>query len=110
MRHSAIFIFAFLAVMISCKKDTTTPSTTNTTLPDVFSKKFASAVTVYVDGDFIVLKSTAIPNHKSPYFAKTDNRYEAYNGANSAFVINPNSIIIQSLTFKIPLNPKESSN
>ncbi len=106
-----ILLFVFiLGVVLSCSKSDPSPasSTTNTTLPDVFKNKFSSAVTVYVDGDFIVLKSTAIPNHKSPYFSKTDSRYEAYNGTNANFVINPNSIISQSLTFKIPLNPKES--
>ncbi len=111
---SLLFI-AFVGLFFSCSKSdpspatTTTTTTTNTTLPDVFSKKFTSAVTVYVDGTFIVLKSTAIPNHKSPYFNKTDSRYEAYNGTNTSFAINPNSILTQSLTFKIPLNPGESS-
>ena len=110
---TSTLLVALIIPTFSCKKDDpspTTTTTTNTTLPDVFSKKFSSTVTVYVDGDFIILKSTAIPNHKSPYFSKTDSRYEAYNGTNTAFAINPNSIQSQSLTFKIPLNPAESSS
>lgn len=110
---TSLFFIALIGLSFSCKKNDpspTTTTTTNTTLPDVFSKKFTSTVTVYVDGDFIVLKSTAIPNHKSPYFSKTDSRYEAYNGTNASFAINPNSITSQSLTFKIPLNPAESNS
>ncbi len=110
MKKAILLYGLLIGFTVSCKKSDPTPSTTttNTSLPDVFTNKFSSSVTVYVDGDFIVLKSKAIPNHKSPYFSKTDSRYEAYNGTNTSFAINPNSIIEQSLTFKIPLNPKES--
>ncbi len=113
MKSGMLICALLFVVSFSCKKDDPAPATTtstNTTLPTVFSTKFSSSVTVYVDGDNIVLKSNAIPNHKSPYFSKTDSRYEAYNGTNASFAINPNSITEQSLTFKIPLNPKEASS
>ena len=66
--------------------------------------KFVSGVTVTQDGSNIVIVSTGVPNHKSPYFAATDARYEAYNGTGT-FVQNPNTIATQSLTFRIPANP-----
>jgi YHYH protein len=110
MRSVSLLSILVLIVFFSCKKDDPIVSTTTTSnLPAVFSKKFSSSVTISVDGDNIVLKSNAIPNHKSPYFSKTDTRYEAYNGTNANFAINPNTIAEQSLTFKIPLNPKEAS-
>jgi hypothetical protein len=99
----------FLAVAMSCKKDDPSPSS-STSVPTVFSTKFSSTVTITMDGENIVLKSNGVPNHKSPYFAKTDGRYEAYNGTNTSFAINPNSIKEQSLVFKIPSSPKEASN
>ena len=36
-------------------------------------------------------------------------RYEAYNGTNPLFKAAPNAIAVQSLTFKIPINPKEAT-
>ena len=104
MRILSISMLVFL--LLSCKTSDPAPTTA---VPDVFTK-FSSSVTIYVDGNFVVLKSNGIPNHKSPYFGSTDNRYEAYNGTNTSFAINPNSIKEQALTFKIPVNPAESSS
>src|SRR5450631_2506818 len=94
-----IFLFT---MSMSCKKNSSDSSSTGSTatLPAVFSK-FNSTVQVYVDGSYVVIKSNGIPDHKSPYFATTDSRYEAYNGTNPAFVLNPNRIAEQTLTFKI---------
>jgi len=66
--------------------------------------KFVSGVTVTQSGSTITITSDGVPNHKSPYFASTDARYEAYNGTGT-FNKNPNSIVTQSLTFRIPANP-----
>ncbi|MDN5204759.1 YHYH protein [Fulvivirgaceae bacterium BMA10] len=78
-------------------------------LPEVFSK-FNDNIEVYVEGNFVVIKSDGIPDHNSPYFSTSDNRYEAYNGSNQAFHLNPNRITSQNYTFRIPLNPAEASN
>lgn len=67
--------------------------------------KFVSGVTVARDGAMMVISSNGVPNHKSVYFAATDSRYEAYNGTNASFAKNPNSILAQNLTFRIPANP-----
>jgi len=102
-----LFMIGCMLFAFSCK--TSSDPTPTTAVPDVFSK-FSSSVTIYVDGNFVVLKSNGIPNHKSPYFGASDNRHEAYNGTNTSFAINPNSIKEQSLTFKIPLSPVEASS
>lgn len=99
-------ILVIATVNIACKKDSnssTTPVVT-ATVPDIF-KKFNATVLTSSDGNFITLKSNGITDHKSPYFATSDSRYEAYNGSNAAYAKNPNSIATQSLTFKIPANP-----
>ena len=116
-----IFLFIVIAaagVSFSCKKDTVTTTTTGTTtLPDVF-KKFSSTIQgttlqVYVEGNYVVIKSNGLPDHKTPYYKGTQwasTMYEAYNGSNSAWSQNPNTIASQSLVFKIPLNPAKASS
>lgn len=94
----------------SCTKEAaSTTSGTNTgtstvTVPEVF-KKFNSTVTVSSDGTTITIKSDGVPDHKSCYFATSDARYQAYNGTNTAFNKNPNSIGTKNYTFKIPASP-----
>lgn len=98
-------------LLLSCKKDsagTGTSTGTTTTVPDVF-KKFNATVTISVEGNYIVLKSNGIPDHKSPYFATTHAQYEAYNGTNPNYAKNPNSILTQNFVFKIPLNPSKAT-
>jgi hypothetical protein len=66
---------------------------------------FSSNVTVWQDGNTMVIQASAVPNHKSPYFPINDPRYEAYNGPNPNFMQNPNTIATQTLEFRIPANP-----
>jgi hypothetical protein len=95
---------------IACKKSSTSSTTTTpATLPAIYSK-FNSALQVYTEGNYVVIKTNSVPDHKSPYFATSDPRYEAYNGTNPNFMLNPNRIIDQSLTFKIPITPAESAS
>ena len=112
MKKNSIIISVILLTLIAgtgCKKSTTTTTTTPpaATLPAMYSK-FSAALQIYVEGNYVVIKSTGIPDHKSPYFQPTDARYEAYNGTNPAFVLNPNRIMAQTITFKIPITPAES--
>jgi hypothetical protein len=112
MRKILLFLIVTIATasfILSCKKDDGTNTTTpTTTLPSIFSK-FNSTVTISVSGNFVVLTTNDIPDHKSPYFATTDSRYEAYNGTNTAFMKAPNTIVSQNITFKIPINPTVST-
>jgi hypothetical protein len=106
---SVIGIGLLMIGSLACSKDATTSSSatnsgTTTTLPDVF-KKFNSTVTISTDGTTITLKSDGVPDHKSCYFATSDARYQAYNGSNTAFSKNPNSIGTKSFVFKIPASP-----
>jgi hypothetical protein len=102
---------------IACKKtEEATTSTSSTTmdisiLKDKFysTSAFSSTATATVEGDFLVVKTNGIPDHKSPYYATTDARYEAYNGTNTRYFKIPNSIVTQSYTFKIPLKPTSAT-
>ncbi|MBL0182947.1 MAG: YHYH protein [Chitinophagaceae bacterium] len=101
-------------LLTQCKKSSDTTTTTGggtTAVPAVFSK-FNSTVTISVEGNFVVLKSNGLPEHKSPYYQGTAwaaTLYEAYNGTNPAFMINPNRIASQNLVFKIPISPAVNS-
>lgn len=81
--------------------------------PLALYKKIYGATSIYQDGNFVVIKSEDLPDHKSPYYLGTQwesSLYEDYNGDNNQFNLNPNRIKKQNMTFKIPLNPTPSSN
>jgi hypothetical protein len=117
IRFLGSLFLAALLLNIACKKSntTTTPTGgggTNATLPAVF-QKFAGTVQVYTEGNFVVLKTNGLPDHKSPYYNGTQwaaTLYEAYNGTNPAWSQNPNKIATQNLTYKIPVNPAVAAN
>ncbi len=115
-----MYLFA-AAVLAACTKNDATPSnastsssstssTSSTTVPDVY-KKIYGATDIYVEGDYIVIKCNGLPDHKSPYYESTQwsSLYEAYNGTNANFSINPNRISSFSYTFKIPRNPASAA-
>ncbi|EAY32098.1 YHYH protein [Microscilla marina] len=117
-----LLIALFVCIGItSCKKDAddATPTTTNTggsdttstgtELPEAF-KLFINDTEAKVDGDFVVITAKGVPDHKSPYWARNNALYEAYNGSNVNFKQNPNVIAEQNFTFRIPLNPAEATN
>ncbi len=96
---------------LSCKKSDSGSGSGTTTLPDVY-KKIYGATSVYAEGDYVYIKSTGVPDHKSPYFQGTAwaaTKYEAYNGTNPMWSQNPNKIASFNFTFKIPLNPQKAA-
>lgn len=68
-----------------------------------FYKNFGNGVTVTVEGNFVVISSRNLPDHKSPYYASGSTNFEAYNGTNTQFVLNPNRIQEQQLKLRIPI-------
>jgi hypothetical protein len=105
-----VLLFSSFLLLQGCLNSEETPlSTTTKDLPAVF-ERFTDNVNVYVDGIYIVIETDDIPNHGSPYFNQSDSRYEAYNGSNANFNLNPNRIATQSLTFRIPYEPVASVN
>lgn len=104
--------FALVIIFISCKKNKSTDIVDVATADLSIYKKIYGASSVTQDGNFVVIKSNDLPDHKSPYYQNTQwssTKYEAYNGSGQ-FVKNPSSIVSQNLTFRIPLNPKEAAN
>jgi hypothetical protein len=104
--------FSLMILTISCSKSSssTTASTTNTSVavPAVYNKIYG-AVSITHDGTYMTIKTKNLPDHKSTYYPTSNALYEAYTGTTFGgfnFQKNPNSILEQSETFKIPVNPK----
>jgi hypothetical protein len=106
----SLALLPFLMGILGCDTETETdPDIVSADLPEAF-KKIYGATDIYVDGAYVIVEVTGVPDHKSPYFQNTSSLYEAYNGTNSLFQINPNRITTQDYTFKIPIEPKASTN
>jgi hypothetical protein len=109
-----ILATTLLAIILGCDTtDDPSSSSNNTTeIPDVYSKIYG-ATDMYIDGNYLVIKSNGRPDHKSPYYQNTtwsSTLYEAYNGSNDLWNQNPNKIGNVNYTFRIPLNPVVSVN
>jgi hypothetical protein len=76
-------------------------------LPSVYNKIYG-ATSITFDGTWVTIKFNALPDHKSIYYPTTNPLYENFSGTTfggGTFVKNPNSILTQNITMKIPVNP-----
>jgi hypothetical protein len=105
---SSLTIVILLASCSKSSSTTTTDTSTSIAVPAVYLKIYG-ATSITNDGTYITIKTKDLPDHKSPYYASTNALYEAYTGTTFggvSFSKNPNSIVEQSGTIKIPVNPK----
>ncbi len=110
MKHISILLaLTFITMSCSDNESSTEPIEETSEVPAIY-QRFTDNVSLYIEGDYLVVETDDVPNHSSPYFATTDARYEAYNGNNQNFNINPNRIVEQSITIRIPLNPTVASS
>lgn len=103
---------AFLFIMACSKKNNDPIGSTSSTIPDIY-KKIYGAADMYVEGNYVVIKTKDLPDHNSPYYKGTQwesSKYEAYNGSNASYFSNNVSIQQQNLTFKIPISPTVAGN
>jgi hypothetical protein len=99
----------FALVAVSCDDDEKETTPPGDEVPAVYEKIYG-ATDMYVEGDFIVIKSTGLPEHKSPYFKGTQWESTQYvNDTRPGFNAAPNKIASFSYTYKLPLNPKEAA-
>ncbi len=78
------------------KSSTDNPTSSGGTdsIPAVY-KKLYGATSLTLDGDYIVIKTIGLTDHKSVYYKGTqwqDSLYEAYNGTNAQFMAAPGVI------------------
>ncbi|KAA5537010.1 YHYH protein [Taibaiella lutea] len=98
----------------ACHKDKKDPDpNTDPTDELAIYKRIYGATSVTKDGDYVVITTKDLPDHKSPYYKGTQwesTLWEAYNGSNSNWSQNPNKIAESDLTFRIPMHPAEASS
>jgi hypothetical protein len=79
-------------------------------VPAVY-QKIKNVEDIYLEGNYVVIKTKNLPDHKSTYYEGTQWEaalYESYQGSNSQYHTNPNRVTEQNLTFRIPINPNEA--
>ena len=116
---SVCLTIIFFATACSKKDDvqtaTITPTPTPVAVPSVYTKIYgASSITN--DGTYITIKTSDQPDHKSAYWPTTSPLYEAFTPSTTspsftggAFMRAPNTILTQTITLKIPVNPTVAS-
>lgn len=83
----------------------TSPTTTTTQassgLPTAYAR-FGGSATVSLDGSTVVIRTTDVPDHVSPYFGTGSGSYEA---PQAGMQINANRIASQSIVLRVPVSP-----
>ncbi|PWJ59943.1 YHYH protein [Dyadobacter jejuensis] len=119
MKKTSRYLLPLIAclslVYLSCDKSATAavdPEITEADVPAVFSKIYG-ATSITSDGTYVTIKTNGVPDHKSIYQSASSGLYEDFSGSTFGgyqFIKNPNTIATQSLTFKIPIEPKVASS
>ncbi len=106
-----IIFIGLLFLQIACKKDDVVTTTTTSEVPAIY-KKIYGATSVSLDGNFVVIKSTGSPDHKSIYYPTSNALYENFSGTTFGGVTfrkNPNTIATYNYVFKIPVKPAKAT-
>ena len=109
---AVVLAFAALACGTGSSSPTSTPdnntggSTTTTSLPAGYSQ-FTGSATVTLSGSTVIVSTTDIPNHKSPYFGVGNANYVA---PTAGISLNPNKIAAQNYVLRIPASPTASAS
>ena len=107
----SINLLVLSAILLSCNITNQT-ATVIYPVPDVY-KKVYGATSITSDGSFITIKTQDLPDHESVYYSSGNVLYKDFSGTTydkNTFSKNPNSIVAQNYTFKIPLNPVVATN
>ncbi len=102
-----LFMASVIALSFSgCSKQQEETATNPVAVPAVYLKIYG-ATSITNDGSYITIKTSGVPDHKSVYYPVGNALYEAFTGTTfggNTFVKNPNTIVTQTLTFKIPVS------
>lgn len=117
-----IVIGAITCFLFSCSSDSDDSAVPNDgTTTNNFSKLYAKMYNITsIDtsgSENVIIKTTDVPDHKSPFFPVGNDKYEAYNGDNPSFstqinlmgTISDPDLLSQNITFTFPRYPKVSS-
>lgn len=115
--HLTLFTAAVVLILACSSPATPTATSTSTSstttsgsiaanAPAMYQRFLSSAVTITVEGTTVVLKSNAVPDHKSPYWGVSHALYEA---PHAGMIANPNLIVSQTLSLRVPSSPAIAS-
>lgn len=79
-----------------------TPTPTSSTGAAAVYAQFGNGVTASIDGAMVTIRTTDVPDHKSPYWGVGNTNYEA---PHAGMAPNPHRIVAQNLTFRVPSSP-----
>lgn len=111
-----LFLPLLFIGLFSCNNDNSTTTATSTeegvditsVVNSYFKNSYTNGVSVRVNGDFITISSTGLPDHKTPYWGVGHEMYEDFPGSNHA---NANtSMTTFNYAMTIPAIPTEASN
>ena len=115
--HIVLVLFLLPMILLSCSStkeydvtETDEPTTTTYDITPVLSKFSGTGLEVAINGSTVTFTSQNLPNHPSPYWPSNNALYEAYNGSNANFNLNPNTISSQNIVITVPLYPSEASS
>ena len=118
MKHTKNLFILFtlsLVIFIACSSgdDSNIPEETITEtdydITSILTKFAGTGLSYAVNGNTVTFTTQDLPNHTSPYWPTNNPLYEVYNGTNTSWKQNPNSIGAQNIVFTITLNPKEAT-
>ncbi|MFN3785057.1 MAG: YHYH protein [Spirosomataceae bacterium] len=110
---SKILAFHALLTFVACTDDSVSLTPVSGTEVPVVYQKIYGASSMTSDGVFITIKTNGVPDHVSPYHPTSSSLFQSYSGTTPlgyTFIKNPNTIVSQSFTFKIPIQPKVAEN
>lgn len=115
----------FTLSLAACKKDdsvstssyTSSDGTTTNDFARLYRKLYNITSIDTSSSANVIIKTTDVPDHKSPFFGVGNAKYEAYTGDNPSFstkinlmgTISDPTLLSQSITFTIPRNPVVSA-
>lgn len=113
LKYSLRFGLLSLLILAACSngddsgvEEANTEATYDTS--NILAKFEGTGLSYEVNGNTVTFTTADLPNHTSPYWDTSNPLYEAYNGTNANFRLNPNRISEQNIVFTITLNPVEA--
>ncbi len=97
-------------IIVQEEEEMEQPAETDYNISGILSKFEGTGLSYAVNGNTVTFTTQDLPNHKSPYWPTDNPLYEAYNGTNSNFMLNPNRISEQNIVFTMSLTPSEAAN
>ncbi|MEO5763330.1 MAG: YHYH protein [Vicinamibacteria bacterium] len=89
---------------VTAPTPTPTPASSAAGLPAMYGQFYGTQASL--EGSFVVLRATSVPDHNSPYFGPGKTGYEA---PQAGMQVNPNLIVAQNMVLRVPVSPASTT-